>query len=66
VNFEYGLVANYQTATGMALALRTLLTWAVTPTGGNAPYFLGPVNFVPLPTAIEQLSLNQIAEISGP
>lgn len=66
VNYEYALVANYQTATGMALTLRTILTWTVLLTDGNSPYFLGPVNFVPLPTTTTQLSLNQIAEISGP
>ncbi len=66
VNYEYALVANYQTATGMALTLRTLLTWAVLPTAGNSAYFLGPVNFVPLPSTVMQLSLNQIAQIAGP
>jgi phosphate transport system substrate-binding protein len=66
INYEYALVLKDQNTTGMALSLRTLLSWAISPTGGNSPYFLNQVNFVALPTPIAQLSQNQINEITGP
>jgi phosphate transport system substrate-binding protein len=66
INYEYGLVLKDQNATGMALSLRTLLSWAISPTGGNSPYFLNQVNFVQLPTTIQTLSQDQINQITGP
>lgn len=66
VNFEYALVSKNQNTTGMALALRTLLSWAISPTGGNSPYFMDKVNFVALPSSVAALSQAQINEITGP
>lgn len=66
INYEYALVLKDQNVTGMALSLRTLLSWAISPQYGNSPYFLNQVNFVQLPPSIAQLSLNQINEITGP
>ena len=66
INYEYALVLKDQNATGLGLALRTLLTWAISPTGGNSPYYLNQVNFVALPPAVAQLSLSQVNEITGP
>jgi len=66
INYEYALVLKDQNVTGMALSLRTLLSWAISPQYGNSPYFLNQVNFVALPSAIEALSQNQINEITGP
>ncbi len=56
INYEYALVLKDQNATGMALSLRTLLSWAISPQYGNAPYFLNQVNFIALPPSIEALS----------
>jgi phosphate transport system substrate-binding protein len=66
INFEYGMVLKDQNATGMALSLRTLLSWAISPQYGNSPYFLNNVNFVALPSSIAALSQAQINEITGP
>lgn len=66
INFEYAMVVSDQNQTGMAEALRTLLTWAISPTGGNSPYFLNQVNFVQLPPSVAALSQNQINMITGP
>lgn len=66
INYEYAMVSKVQNATGMALVLRTLLGWALQPNYGNAPHFLNQVNFVALPPSVVQLSMTQIAEISGP
>ncbi|HKW05804.1 MAG TPA: phosphate ABC transporter substrate-binding protein PstS [Nitrososphaerales archaeon] len=66
INYEYAMVLKNQTSATTALAIRTLLTWALLPQYGNSPYFLNQVDFVQLPSAVVQLSLNQIAEITGP
>lgn len=66
INFEYAMVQRNQTTPGMALALRTLLSWAISPQYGNSPYFLNQVNFVALPPAAAALSQAQIDEITGP
>jgi phosphate transport system substrate-binding protein len=66
INYEYALVSMNQNATGMALTLRTFLSWAISPQYGSAPYYLDKVHFIPLPSSIFQLSTNQINEITGP
>lgn len=66
INYEYAMVLKNQTSATTALAIRTLLTWALSPQYGNSPYFLNQVDFVQLPSAVVQLSLNQIAKITGP
>jgi phosphate transport system substrate-binding protein len=66
VNFEYAMVSRNQNVTGMALTLRTLLEWAISPQYGNSATYLNQVNFVPLPASVVQLDLAQINEITGP
>ena len=44
-------------------AVRAFLTWAISPTGGNAAHYMQAVNFVALPQTIVQLSSKQIAKI---
>jgi phosphate transport system substrate-binding protein len=66
INYEYALVLSDQNVTGMALSLRTLLSWAISPQYGNSPSFLNQVNFVALPPVTAQLSQDQINEITGP
>ncbi len=66
INYEYALVQQNQTVTGMALSLRTLLSWAISPQYGNSPYYLDKVNFVALPPSVAALSQAQINEITGP
>ena len=66
INYEYAMVLKVQNQTGMALGLKTLLTWAILPQYGNSPQFLNQVNFVALPPSVVQLSLTQINEITGP
>jgi phosphate transport system substrate-binding protein len=60
-NYEYAVVNSTQPDAATAGAIRTLLTWAIT--AGNDPKYLGPVNFLPLPSAISILSKTQIAKI---
>ncbi len=63
INYEYALVNRQQPSAEMAAALRKFFTWAISPSGGNAPHFMEAVHFVPLPDAVAQLSAAQIAEI---
>ncbi len=66
INYEYAMVLKTQSSAAVALAVRTLLTWALLPQYGNAGYFLNQVGFVQLPSSVVQLSQNQIAQITGP
>lgn len=66
INYEYVMVAQNQTAPGMALTLRTLLSWIISSNGGNSPQYLNAVSFIPLPPSTVQLTLAQIAKITGP
>jgi phosphate transport system substrate-binding protein len=63
INYEYALVSRQQPSPELAAALRKFFTWAISPTGGNAPHFMNAVHFVPLPPAIVKLSTAQIREI---
>ncbi|MEJ2480007.1 MAG: phosphate ABC transporter substrate-binding protein PstS, partial [Acidihalobacter sp.] len=64
INYEYSLVDSHQPSKQMATTLRELLTWAISPAGGNAPHFMTAVNFVPLPPSVALQSATQIAKIS--
>ncbi len=66
INYEYVMVSKNQNATGMALAMRTFLTWAIQPNYGNSGNFLNQVSFIPLPPSVAELSESQIAQIQGP
>lgn len=63
INYEYVIVKAQQPNQGVAKALKSFLSWAVSPNGGNASRFLQAVNFVPLPESVVQLSSAQIAKI---
>jgi len=63
LNLEYAIVNRQQPNARVAAALRELLGWIVDPRGGNAPRFLNTVHFLPLPHAVEVLSIKQIDEI---
>ncbi len=63
INYEYALVSRKQPSADMAAALRKFFTWAISPSGGNAPNFMDEVDFVPLPAPVVKLSADQIAEI---
>ncbi len=60
INYEYVVVSTRQRDPETAAALRHFLLWAISPTGGNAPKYLDPVGFIPLPDFIRALSENQI------
>ena len=61
VNYEYAIVDSHQPAPAIAEAIRDFLKWSVTE--GNASSFLNPVHFLPLPPAVQALSLTQINNI---
>jgi phosphate transport system substrate-binding protein len=63
INYEYALVSRQQPSATMAAALRKFLTWAISPSGGNAPHFMAEVHFVALPAPVVKLSTAQIAQI---
>ena len=63
INYEYAIVNSKQASPDVAAAVRSFLNWAVDPAAGNAPEFLGPVQFLPLPEKIAALSKAQIAKI---
>ncbi|TAL52308.1 phosphate ABC transporter substrate-binding protein PstS [Pandoraea sp.] len=63
INYEYAIVNAKQANPETAKAVRDLLNWAVSPTGGSAASFLDQVRFVALPAKIVELSKAQIAKI---
>jgi phosphate transport system substrate-binding protein len=63
INYEYVVVSTRQPDPQTAAALRQFLLWAMSPTGGNAPRYLDPVGFIPLPDFVRALSENQISQI---
>ncbi len=63
INYEYAIVNARQPSAATAAALRKFFTWAISPTGGNAPSFMNRVHFVALPAPVVRLSAAQIAQI---
>ena len=64
VNYEYAIVGKQPDA-AHAQAVKAVLSWAIDPKGGNALTYLGQVNFVALPTQVEQISLKLISKITS-
>ncbi len=65
INYEYAIVQSKQPNPAMAQALKTFLSWALDPNGGEAASYLDKVHFQPLPKSIIKLSQAQIDKISG-
>jgi phosphate transport system substrate-binding protein len=65
INYEYVIVGGQQPSREMAGALRDLLNWAISPSGGNSASFMKQVHFVALPSAVSKLSEAQIARIQS-
>lgn len=65
VNYEYLMVKSKQPDSNTALALRSYLTWAVSPTGGMTPENLQKVTFVALPGPVVNKVNGQIAKIQS-
>jgi phosphate transport system substrate-binding protein len=63
INYEYAITINNQSSSQTAQAMRSVLAWAISPTGGNAPHFLNEVDFVPLPPKVAHQSEAQIKKI---
>jgi phosphate transport system substrate-binding protein len=61
VNYEYAIVAAQQPSATQATQIRNFLTWTVTT--GNELTYVSQVNFQPLPSDLQKLSLAQIGEI---
>lgn len=53
-NYEYVLVAEHQPTAVLATELRAFLRWVLSPTGGSADNFLGPVRMSPLPDQLRE------------
>ena len=64
VNYEYAIVQAHQSSSRTAGAIQALLAWAIDPAGGNASTYLDQVNFVPLPTQVRNIAVNQLNKIS--
>jgi phosphate transport system substrate-binding protein len=62
VNYEYAVVGK-QSSKLEAQAVKAVLAWAIDPNGGNAPIYLDPVNFDPLPPQVEAISVKLISKI---
>ncbi len=52
INYEYLIVKSLQTSYYTALAIRTFLTWAISPTGGATVRNLAVVDFAALPQVV--------------
>ncbi len=64
VNYEYAIVLAHQTSSQDAAAIQAFLAWAIDPAGGNATSYLDQVHFVPLPSQVVNIAVNQLAKIS--
>ncbi|MBO0682169.1 MAG: phosphate ABC transporter substrate-binding protein PstS [Candidatus Dormibacteraeota bacterium] len=64
VNYEYLLTKSQQPDADTALAVRTFLTWAISPTGGATAANLEAVNFVSMPNAAANKVKTEIAKIT--
>ncbi len=63
INYEYVMIRAKQDSPQTAAALRSFLTWAISPKGGNASHFMQKVHFIALPAPIVRLSSQQIEKI---
>jgi phosphate transport system substrate-binding protein len=63
INYEYAIVKQAQPTPDLAAALKTFLSWAISPAGGNATATLSQAQFTPLPAAIRTMSAAQINTI---
>ncbi len=63
INYEYAIVVDNPPSATTAQAERSLLDWAISPTGGNAASYLDQVGFEPLPGAVAEQSAAQINRI---
>ena len=61
VNYEYAIVDSNQPAPAIGQAIHDFLTWCIT--DGNSASYLGQVNFLPLPPAVQALSQAQLEKI---
>lgn len=64
INYEYAIVQTSQPNANTAAAIRTVLSWAISPDGGSSPNFLNQAGFQPLPSPVAKLSQNLINKIS--
>jgi phosphate transport system substrate-binding protein len=64
VNYEYAIVQSHQSSSTTAGAIQAFLAWTIDPAGGNASTYLDQVNFVPLPTQVRDIALNELNKIS--
>lgn len=64
-NFEYLVVKGSQSSAQKALAIRTFLTFAMSPTGGSTSAFLSKEDFVALPSSVVPKAAAAIATIKG-
>ncbi len=64
INFEYLIVKTNQSSATTAQAVKALIAWAVSPSGGNAASYLGPVNFQPLPAGALAVTVALLKKIS--
>ena len=65
INFEYLMVNRRQNDPNKALAIRTILSWAIDPAKGSSDGYLSKVDFVPLP-AIVLSPVRQLITSIGP
>lgn len=63
VNYEYAVVRTDQVDPARAQGMRAFFYWALDPTKGSAPSFLGQVQFQALPASVVKLSQAQIDKI---
>jgi phosphate transport system substrate-binding protein len=64
VNYEYAIVLSKQSSSQDAAAVQAFLAWVIDPSGGSAASYLDQVNFVPLPSEIVNIAVNQLNKIS--
>jgi phosphate transport system substrate-binding protein len=63
INFEYAIVKVVQPSSTISTAVTSVLAWAMDPTGGSAPSYLDPVNFVALPKGALAVSVALLKKV---
>jgi phosphate transport system substrate-binding protein len=65
VNYEYAIVKSKQPDAATAQTVKAILAWCIDTSGGSASSFLDPVHFVPLPSKVQQISVNLLTKLSA-
>jgi phosphate transport system substrate-binding protein len=65
INYEYAIVQKKQPTADKAQAVKAVLAWTIDTSHGGASSYLSPVHFVPLPSKVQQVSADLLAQLAA-